>query len=204
MTEEIWKDIPGYEGLYKVSSLGNVMSFQTEGLFGKGNAGRLMAQHPDKCGYMYVELRNKHKKRQKISVHRLVAITFIPNPDNLPQVNHKDEIRDHNNVDNLEWCSVLYNQRYGHRRERSSISSTGENNPRAILTENDVLEIRQTYAPGDKEYGVRGLSEKYGVAYVTIQKIVQGKLWKHLLEEENKNDHKGTSEHASAQGRRTS
>lgn len=186
MTEEIWKDVPGYEGLYKVSSLGNVMSFQTEGLFGKGNTGRMMAQHPDKCGYMYVELRSKPKKRLKVSVHRLVAITFIPNPENLPQVNHRDEIRDHNNVDNLEWCSVLYNQRYGHRRERSSISSTGENNARAILTEKDVLEIRRTYIPGDKKYGVRGLSEKYGVAYVTIQKIVQGKLWKHLLKEESK------------------
>lgn len=182
--EEVWKDVPGYEGLYKVSNLGNVMSFQTDGLFGKNNTGRLMTQHPDKCGYMYVELRSKPKKREKTSVHRLVAKAFIPNPDNLPQVNHKDEIRDHNNAENLEWCSVLYNQRYGHRRERSSISSTGEKNARAILTEQDVLEIRQTYIPGDKICGIRGLSEKYGVAYVTIQKVVQGRIWKHLLKED--------------------
>lgn len=183
-TDEIWKDVPGYEGLYKVSNLGNVMSFHTDGLFGKNNTGRLMVQRTDKCGYKYVYVAKGGKKKRE-SVHRLVAKAFIPNPDNLPQVNHMDEIRDHNTADNLEWCTVLYNQRYGHRRERTSISSTGERNARAILTEKDVMEIRRTYIPGDKEFCKRKLAEKYGVKMVTIGKIIGGKLWKHLLKEEN-------------------
>ena len=181
--EEVWKDIPGYEGVYKVSTLGNVMTFQHKGVYGKNPYGRLKVQSPDSCGYMYVSLVDKNGNKKKVSVHRLVAMTFIPNPDNLPQVNHKDEIRDHNCVDNLEWCTVLYNQRYGHRRERSSISSTGEKNARAILTEDQVKEIRRTYIPGDKEFCKRRLSEKYGVTYVTISKILQKKLWKHVKED---------------------
>lgn len=181
---EMWKDVPGYEGLYKVSNIGNVMSFHTDGVFGKNNHGRLLVQRTDACGYKYVYI-SKNGKKKRESVHRLVAYAFLPNPENLPQVNHIDEIRDHNTVSNLEWCTALYNQRYGHRRKRSSESATGEKNARAILTERDVLEIRKTYAPGDKEFCKRNLAKKYGVSYATITKIVCGKLWKHLLKEEN-------------------
>lgn len=181
-SSEVWKDVPDYEGYYQVSNKGNVRSVDRVKCDGIRMKGITRKQHADSCGYMLVAL-SKDGKQKHLSVHRLVALAFIPNPDNLPQVNHKDEVRNHNNVENLEWCSIIYNQNYGHRRERSSASSKGENNARAILSANDVKEIRRTYIPGDKEYGVRALANRFGVKYVTIQKIIQGKLWKHLLEE---------------------
>lgn len=179
---EIWRDVPGYEGLYMVSNTGKIMSFQKVGLFGKNNNGRLLKQRTDKFGYKFVFL-SKDGIKKRGSVHRLVAMAFIPNPDNLPQVNHKDETRDNNVIGNLEWCTVVYNNRYGNRRQKSSASSRGENNGRAILTEKQVLEIRKTYIPGDKIYCKRKLAEKYGVTYETITGIVCGRLWKHLLKE---------------------
>lgn len=187
--QEIWKDVPGYEGQYQVSNTGRVRSLdriKPDGIFQHGT---IRKTYLDACGYELVALR-KNNKPKNWSVHRLVATAFIPNPDNLPQVNHKDEIRNHNTVDNLEWCTIEYNQRYGHRRQRSSESSTGEKNARAILTEKEVIEVRKTYIPGDKEYGVSALAKKYGVKYVTITKIIGGKTWKHLLKEDS-NDHKG-------------
>ena len=180
--EEVWKDVPGYEGLYKVSNTGKVMSLQTVGLFGKNNNGRLMTLRTDKFGYKFVFM-SKDGKKKRGSVHRLVALAFIPNPDNLPQVNHKDEVRDNNNADNLEWCTVTYNNNYGNRRLKASNSISGERNGRAILTEEKVLEIRRTYIPGDKEFCKRRLAEKYGVTYETITRIVCGTLWKNLKED---------------------
>lgn len=179
MAEE-WRDVVGFEGYYQVSNLGRVKSLDRVKCDGIRMIGRIRKTHKDACGYELVQLR-KDGIIKHYSVHRLVATAFIPNPCNLPQVNHKDENRSNNVVGNLEWCTQLYNQRYGHRRERASLSSTGEKNRRSILTEKDVLEIRKTYIPADKQYGIRALAEKYGVKYVTIQKIVQGRLWKHLL-----------------------
>lgn len=95
MAEEIWKDVVGYEGLYKVSNLGNVYSNYVHRSLKQGN-------HRD--GYKFVIL-NKNGKSKYMSVHRLVATAFIPNQDDLPEVNHKDEDKTNNCVDNLEWCN---------------------------------------------------------------------------------------------------
>lgn len=108
---ETWKDIKGYEGLYQVSNLGRVKSlhFNKELLLKLRLTGR---------GYYQIDLQ-KNKNIKHALVHRLVAEAFIPNPDELPQVNHKDEDKTNNCVDNLEWCTQLYNIHHGtglHRR----------------------------------------------------------------------------------------
>lgn len=183
MSGEEWRDVPGFDGYYQVSNMGRVKSvdrFRSDGIRIKGV---LLRTHHDACGYELVCL-NKNGKHKHYSVHRLVALAFIPNPDNLPQVNHIDEVRNHNTASNLEWCSIIYNQNYGHRKERTSRAATGEKNANSKLTDSDVIEIRKTYIPGDKDFGVRALSEKYGVKYVTISKITSGAKWKHLLKEE--------------------
>lgn len=104
---ELWKDIPGYEGLYQVSDCGNVRSLNWR------NTGivKNLYLKPHNKGYLQVEL-VKNRKKKMLTVHRLVAATFIPNPDNLPVINHKDENKSNNRVDNLEWCTFSYNATY--------------------------------------------------------------------------------------------
>ena len=100
---EIWKNIEGYEGKYQVSNLGRVKSM----------IGQEKVLHPKKHrnGHLQIGL-HKDKKRKTMYIHRLVAQAFIPNPDNLPQVNHIDENKENNHVDNLEWCTNQYNTEY--------------------------------------------------------------------------------------------
>ena len=109
--KEIWKDIKGYEGLYQVNNYGKIKSLYN--YRGKGN----ILKSRIKKDYYTIGLR-KNNKRKWYSIHRLVAQAFIPNPNNLPVVNHKDENKLNNNVDNLEWCTVAYNNNYGIRQEK--------------------------------------------------------------------------------------
>lgn len=112
MKKEYWKYIKGYEGLYQVSNFGRVKSNK----FGKE---RILKPFTNSTGYLLVSL-CKDGKVKAFTVHRLVAEAFIDNPDNLPQVNHRDENKLNNNVDNLEWCTNEYNINYGTRTERCS------------------------------------------------------------------------------------
>ena len=112
---EEWKSIPGYECLYEVSNLGRVRSLDRY-VKGKSESyrlhkGKVLSPGKDKDGYLQVCL-CCNGKYKIISVHRLVAQAFIPNPDNLPMINHKDEVKTNNSVDNLEWCTVKYNSNY--------------------------------------------------------------------------------------------
>ena len=125
---EVWKDVVGYEGLYQISSCGEVKSLDKEINLSNGGAyikpGKMLLKHEDKDGYLTVTLyRNRMPKTLKI--HRLVALAFLENPNNLLQVNHKDENKKNNHVDNLEWCDCKYNNLYGTRGKRISASRMG-------------------------------------------------------------------------------
>lgn len=109
---ELWKPVKHYEGLYEISNLGRLKSLDTFKHKGKIKNIRL-----DKDGY-YIATLNKQTKQQTVKIHRLVAEAFIPNPNNFPQVNHKDENKQNNCVDNLEWCTQQYNMCYGSFRAR--------------------------------------------------------------------------------------
>lgn len=109
MEEEIWKDIVGYEGKYQVSNQGRVRTFF------RHPEGRVLSQRKDKDGYMMCSP-FKEGRRKVLKVHRLVALSFIPNPNGLPMINHKDENRANNKVENLEWCTSKYNANYGTHR----------------------------------------------------------------------------------------
>lgn len=105
--KEIWKDIPNYEGIYKVSNIGRVKSVLWFDPKNKRyyKRDKILKPHKTNKGYIEVSLSNKYQKKI-CKVHRLVAETFIPNPNNLPQVNHIDENKSNNNMNNLEWCTA--------------------------------------------------------------------------------------------------
>ena len=109
--EEIWKDIPGYEGLYQASSLGNIRSLNWRG----SNTVKNMYLKKSNTGYLTVQLGWKGKPKT-FTVHRLVALTFLGNPCGFGEINHKDENKENNSVGNLEWCSHKYNTDYFYDR----------------------------------------------------------------------------------------
>lgn len=130
--EEIWKDIPGYDGYYQVSNLGRIKSLP------RGKQWPYRQTHNNirkprlaTNGYFKINL-SKGNIVKWFGVHRLVAMAFIPNPDNFPRINHKDENKLNNCVDNLEWCTYKYNANYGAGVSRQKESR--KKNPNDVMT----------------------------------------------------------------------
>ena len=106
--KEEWRDIKGFEGKYMVSNLGRFKSLN----YRRTGKEKILEGYPDKDGYLYVQLW-KDGKVKNCRINRLVAQAFLENPQNLPEVNHKDEDKTNNRVENLEWCTTQYNIKYG-------------------------------------------------------------------------------------------
>lgn len=102
--KEIWKDVHGYEGYYKVSDLGRIKSLRS---FSTGS--KILKPRINTHGYYQVNLTIPKKKYKSLSVHRLIALSFIPNPENKPCINHINNIRSDNRISNLEWCTYSEN-----------------------------------------------------------------------------------------------
>lgn len=112
------KDIKGYEGRYAVTENGQIWSYLSN---------KFLLPLDDGKGYLYVNISDKNHHRVSKKIHRIVAETFISNPNNLPCINHKDENRKNNSIDNLEWCDYHYNNTYGNRITK--IIEKNTNNP---------------------------------------------------------------------------
>ena len=118
--KEEWRDIPGYEGLYKVSNTGKILSLDYAH---RGYAQELVPKVNNK-GYLWVQLKHNNQRKDCL-IHRLVAEAFIDNPNGFPLINHKDENKKNNNSWNLEWCTRKYNANYSldrHPERRLEIS----------------------------------------------------------------------------------
>ncbi len=170
---EEWKDIPGYVGYYEVSSLGRVRSVPRVVAHADGRrqpvSGRVLKQNPDDWGYLLVSL-NKNGKGVTSKVHRLVAIAFIPNPENKPEVNHKTGDKTANSVTDLEWSTGKENT--DHARRLSLY-------PKGIrrgtkLTPGDIPLIRSRIAAGHK---LVHIAKDFRVSETTIGRIKQGVGW---------------------------
>ena len=157
--KEIWKDIQGYEGIYQVSNLGNVKSLDRLSTNGRRLKGKLLAKTASK-GYVKVTLTNKNMSDNR-DIHRLVAEAFIPNPDNKPQVNHIDEDKTNNTVDNLEWCTAKENINHGTCRIRSAAKQS----------------ISIVCITNRKEYeSIADAARDLNLNIGTISKIINGKM----------------------------
>lgn len=122
MESEVWKPVVGFEEKYMVSNFGRVRTVERDVITPHGGI-KHIPQHIltlqlDSYGYYRINLMTKKNTRKKCTVHRLVAEAFIPNPNNYPIINHKDETRTNNHVSNLEWCDYQYNNTYGTVLER--------------------------------------------------------------------------------------
>ena len=166
---EIWKPIEGYEGVYEVSNLGRVRSLTRIDSRGRLREGVVLKPcYDSRRNYLHVNLRGK-----PCNIHRLVAKTFISNPHDYAEINHKDEDKTNNCVENLEWCTHKYNNNYGSKPTKSR----GINNPQSKLTESDIIEIRKLYKPHNKCYGAKALAQRFGVSYHHIYHIVRNDKW---------------------------
>lgn len=152
---EEWKDIIGYKGLYQISNLGRV----------KNRNGKLLKGYTNNKGYQMVHLRTKETNKL-YSIHRLVATHFIPNPDNLPQVNHKDENKMNNSIKNLEWCDSKYNVNYGTgNKRRSKTKHNNTYNTKPVR----CIELKKTYP------SVREAERKTGIDNSQISAVCNHK-----------------------------
>ena len=162
MEQEIWKDIKGYEGLYRVSNFGRVYSIRNGILLKQWLRGRKGDE------YLTIDL-----SRKMYSVHRLVAQAFIPNPENKPQVNHKDGNKLNNNVENLEWVTDIENQRHAVANGLRTYIK-GSNNTKCILSKDDVRYIKNNFIYKDTNFGAVGLAKRFNVDKKTIMNIING------------------------------
>lgn len=126
------RDVVGFEGLYKVTSCGKVWSCRQN---------KFMKPYGGKGDYKMIGLWTHDKKQVFDYIHRIVAKAYVPNPNNYPEVNHKDEVKDHNWAENLEWCTRDYNLSYGTRLERAKASgmSRGKISKKVLCVETGVI-----------------------------------------------------------------
>lgn len=153
---EIWKDIIGFESLYEVSNYGQIRNVKTL---------RILKFHLETKGYLGISLR-KNNKSKRFAVHRLVAIAFIPNPENKPEVNHKDGDKQNNRVDNLEWATAKENTNHS--------INTGLRKTK--LSFEIAEQIRKEFVPFKMTR--QQLAIKYKVSLGTVKDIVRNVIWK--------------------------
>lgn len=176
--EEIWKDIKGYEGIYQVSNKGRVKSLDRVVVRSDGQKQtvyeRILKNYTQR-GYLYVSLYSSPKQ-----VHRLVAEAFIPNPENKPQVNHKDEVKTNNCVENLEWMTCKENNNYGTRNERvGKATRKRTSKPVAQYTKDgELIKVWSSTREAGRQLGIN--QSNISVVARGKRKTYSGFVWKYV------------------------
>ncbi len=170
---EIWAWIAGYKGLYQISNYGRIKSFPR---YRQHRESKILKPSCDSMGYLKIGL-IKDGKSKRFSIHRLVAQAFIPNPNNLPEVNHKDGHPLNCYVENLEWATKSENMQHA---IKMGLLKTGTENVRAKLTAEQVRYIREVYKPFDREFGARALARKFNVSLAIIKDVIHRRTYKNV------------------------
>lgn len=178
-TEEIFKPVKGYDGLYEISNHGKVKSLPkiwgTRRVIGKKGETELMAAKVDN-GYPRVVL-SKNSITKSFSVHRLVAEAFVENPNNYPIVNHINSIRDDNYYENLEWTTYKGNAIHAFQNGNRK-GQLGEANPQSKYKDRDIKIIKKLHLDG--YYSQNEIAEMFEDRQGNISRIVNGQRWKHI------------------------
>ena len=162
----MWKVIPAFGGRYEVSETGEIRHSLNK---------NIRKARTNKFGYLQLNFsRNDGTgKSDTILVHRLIAMTFIPNPNDLPEVNHKDGNKQNNHVSNLEWCTYSENGKHAHKMGLQQ-SQKGEKHIKAKLTNDQAERIRQLYKEGVSQ---QKLADLFNVSQITISRIIRGERY---------------------------
>ena len=144
----------------------------------KGFKKRKLVSHNE--GYFQISI-SQFGINKTYLVHRIIAEVFIPNPNNLPEVNHHDGDKTNNNISNLYWCTTSQNIKHAYNTGlKNPPMANGEKSVLSKLTDEDVLWIRQNYIPRHPEFGTRALGKKFNMSHSLISKIIRNKRWKHI------------------------
>lgn len=178
---EEWRDVPGYVGKYQISSLGRVKSLSRRMRANTGyyiSRERIFKKYNNR-GYEEIKLYSGDDTFKNVQVHRLVAQSFISNPNNYPQINHIDGNPRNSRVENLEWCTNSMNTKHAYDTGlKDPKNYKGSGNPCSKITEQTVLDIREDRNSG--KYSLDQLSEKYNLRKNHISLITNRRIWKHI------------------------
>lgn len=186
--DEEWRDIPGFENRYQVSTYGRVRSVpryvsnHTGELLVKG---KVLSQRTNKKGYMCIDIVRNDGKRCYYGVHRLVALTFLQNPLNKPQVNHIDGNKVNNHIDNLEWCTNSENEKHAFRMGLNKVSGRAGKPKRRVakidLNTGETLGVYESIAEAAKENGIASSSNISLCCKKTYgRKTIGGYRWEYI------------------------
>ena len=168
MTQEIWKPVKGYEGLYEVSNLGRVKT-----LVKKGNRNEfVMTPTHSKYGYMSIHLYKNTERKRKL-VHRLIAIAFIENPENKATINHENGVHDDNRIENLTWATQKENNQHAYdvlKRKGPSTGKFGKDNPGSKI----IYQLSMDGKVLKKFYGLRDAGRQMNLNYKNISGAALG------------------------------
>ena len=162
----MWKDVIGYEGLYRISDCGELFSVRSN---------RVLNPNIGVDGYLKAVL-SVGNQRKTVRINRLVAEAFVTNPSHKPIVNHKDGDKLNNRATNLEWVTIKENAIHASKNGLLK-GLSGERNPMAKLTIEQVNEIRNSYKKGSHDANARVLGQRFGVSDSTIWLIASGQIW---------------------------